>query len=96
MKLYQQVDHSGSQQDFLLFVQGNVSCRVLIVITLRNITKTCLYNVDPLKPHLYIVKLGFTGAYIIVPLPFRRKAEGHCFQLSVARGAEFLVGTLSP
>ena len=30
------------------------------------ITKTCLYNVYPLKPHFYIVKLGFTGVYIIV------------------------------
>ena len=29
------------------------------------ITKTCLYNVDPLKLHFYIVKLGFTGVYII-------------------------------
>ena len=29
------------------------------------ITKTCLYNSDPLKPHFYIVKLGFTGVYII-------------------------------
>ena len=29
------------------------------------ITKTCLYNVDPLKPHFYIVKVGFTGVYII-------------------------------
>ena len=29
------------------------------------ITKTCLYNFDPLKPHFYIVKLGFTGVYII-------------------------------
>ena len=28
-------------------------------------TKTCLYNFDPLKPHFYIVKLGFTGVYII-------------------------------
>ena len=28
------------------------------------ITKTCLYF-DPLKPHFYRVKLGFTGAYII-------------------------------
>ena len=27
------------------------------------ITKTCLYNFDPLKPHFYIVKLGFTGVY---------------------------------
>ena len=25
-----------------------------------NITKTYLYDFDPLKPHFYIVKLGFT------------------------------------
>ena len=30
-----------------------------------NIMKTRLYNFDPLKSHCYIVKLGFTGAYII-------------------------------
>ena len=29
------------------------------------IMKTCLYNFDPLEPHFYIVKLGFTGVYII-------------------------------
>ena len=29
------------------------------------ITKTRLYNFDPIKPHFYIVKLGFTGVYII-------------------------------
>ena len=29
------------------------------------ITKTYLYNFDPHKPHFYIVKLGFTGVYII-------------------------------
>ena len=29
------------------------------------ITKTCLYNFDPLKPHFYIVKLGFTGVDLI-------------------------------
>ena len=29
------------------------------------ITKTYLYNFDPLKPHFYIVKMGFTGVYII-------------------------------
>ena len=29
------------------------------------ITKTYLYNFDPLKPHFYIVKLGFTGVYVI-------------------------------
>ena len=26
---------------------------------------TCVYNFDPLKPHFFIVKLGFTGVYII-------------------------------
>ena len=34
----------------------------------RIITKTCLYNIDPLKPHFYIVKLWFTGVYIIFPI----------------------------
>ena len=29
------------------------------------IRKTRLYNFDPLKPHFYIVKLGFTGVHII-------------------------------
>ena len=29
------------------------------------ITKTYLYNVNPLKPHFYIVKLGNSGVYII-------------------------------
>ena len=29
------------------------------------ITKTRIYNIDPLKPYFYRVKLGFTGVYII-------------------------------
>ena len=29
------------------------------------ITKTCLYKIDPLQPHFYIVKLGLTGVFII-------------------------------
>ena len=37
------------------------------------ITKTCLYNIEPLKPHFYIVKLGFTGVYII----FLSSAQEH-------------------
>ena len=39
--------------------------RTLIKIHFNIITKTCLYNFDPLKPHFYIVKLGFTGVNII-------------------------------
>ena len=38
----------------------------LSVYMTKHITKTCLYNFDPLKPHFYIVKLGFTGVYIII------------------------------
>ena len=33
--------------------------------TIKFITKTHLYSFDPLKPHCYVVKLGFTGVYII-------------------------------
>ena len=33
--------------------------------TFQAITKTCLYDFDPLKPLFYTVKLGFTGVYII-------------------------------
>ena len=29
------------------------------------ITETYPYNFNPIKPHFYIVKLGFTGVYII-------------------------------
>ena len=32
--------------------------------SVSNITKTFLCNTDPIKPHFYIVKLGFTGVYI--------------------------------
>ena len=37
----------------------------LIVDANLAITKTCLYNFEPLKPHFYIVKLGFTWVYSI-------------------------------
>ena len=37
----------------------------MYLYNLRSITKTRLYNFDPLKPHFYIVKLGYTRVYII-------------------------------
>ena len=37
------------------------------------ITKTCLYNIDPLKTLFYVVKPGFTGVYII----FLNTAQKH-------------------
>ena len=42
--------------------------------TKEDITK----NFDPLKPHLYIVKLGFTGVYTI----FVISAQKHRYVLS--------------
>ena len=40
---------------------------------------TCLYNFDPLKPHFYVVKLGFTGVYII----FHISAQKHRLWVSL-------------
>ena len=39
--------------------------RIFPILQNEYITKTCLYNIDPLKPQFYIVKLGFIGVYII-------------------------------
>ena len=41
------------------------SFETLLVADHSNITKTCLYNFNPLKPQFYIVKLRFKGVYII-------------------------------
>ena len=46
---------------FLLDVTTSVDIHVNRGV---RITKTRLYNFDPLKPHFYIVKKGFTGVYI--------------------------------
>ena len=50
----------------LVFVAG-VKFRVMIFIL-----KTRLYNFEPLKPHFYKVKLGFTGVYIIFLISAQR------------------------
>ena len=42
-----------------------IDFRCFIASESGHITKTRLYNFDPLKPHFYIVKLGFIGVYII-------------------------------
>ena len=48
----------------------NMLSRYMLTVKLY-ITYTCLYNVDPLKPHFYIVKLGLKGIYIISALKHR-------------------------
>ena len=59
------------------------------VLFICTITKTRLHNFDPLKPHFYIVKLGFTGVYII----FLISAQKHKLWWG---GSNVLVRTASP
>ena len=68
----------GSLWETYLEKRATGLCCVLVWRTLRTllhngspvkhqtVTKTRLYNFDPLKPHFYTVKLGFTGVYIIL------------------------------
>ena len=44
---------------------GELYVTIQIISLGHCITKTCLYNIDPLNLNFYIVKLGFTGVYII-------------------------------
>ena len=46
----------------------------------ENITKKCLYNFDPLKPNFYIVKLGFTGVYIIFLISAQNIDSGYSLE----------------
>ena len=52
------------------------------------ITKTCLpvYNFDPFKPLFYIVKLGFTGVYIIILISAQKRRLWVLIRTSLARG----------
>ena len=62
---------ANAQEDLNSFILRMFECTIsldkaLITINLLFIiTKTRLYNFDPLKSHFYIVKLGFTGVSII-------------------------------
>ena len=58
-------DNAAPDQPARAFAQADLG----FVIRFQNqwilITETYLHNFDPLKPHFYIVKLGFTGVYNI-------------------------------
>ena len=56
-------ENPGPQVD--IPTRGNIHQYLYYNIIMFFITKTCLYNFDPLKPHFHMVKLGFTGVYII-------------------------------
>ena len=50
-------------------LSGEVSLSKLVSFL---ITKTCLYDFDPIQPHFYIVKLGFKGVDIIFPFSAKK------------------------
>ena len=54
------------EKTYLVTCALREDCAMLVFAAfLYIITKTCLYNFEPTKPHFYIVKLGFTGVYIL-------------------------------
>ena len=63
----QNIEHLASKllQPINLLLIRLCICAVFDWLCWGFITKTYLYNFDPLKPYFYIVKLGFTGVYII-------------------------------
>ena len=46
----------------------------------ETITKTYLYNSDPLKPHFYIVKLRLTGVHIIFIISAKKIDVGYLLE----------------
>ena len=65
----------------MLLDQYLTQFKVPISALFIHITKTCPYNVDPLKPHFYIVKLGFTGVYIIFHISAQNIDCGYSLEL---------------
>ena len=50
----------------MMIIKIIIKIIIIVVFCSREcITKARLYNFGPIKPHFYIVKLGFTGVYII-------------------------------
>ena len=73
-----------------LFIDSILGFVVLSVKRLMtDITKTRLYNFDPLKPHFYIVKLWFIGIYII----FLISAQRHRLWVLVRTASAVLTST---
>ena len=56
--------------------------------------KTYLYNFDPLEPHFYIVKLVFTGVYIIFVISAQKNrltsTHNLCFEQKYEKYWNFL------
>ena len=65
---------------FFLFICLFVFSYCFYQSVYETITKTCLYNFDPLKPHFHIVKLGFTVVYNILLISAQNIDCGYSFE----------------
>ena len=65
--MYARLDDCRFLQLTLRMLGKDVSKQLFVI------TKTYLYKFDPLKPHFYIVKLGFIGVHTI----FLISAQNH-------------------
>ena len=63
--IYDLIKHFLENTIYILNIGMSYLTSILVLTFEQVITKTGLYNFDPLKPHFCIVKLGFTGVYII-------------------------------
>ena len=64
--------HFSTESTDISICQQNIWCgysleapRLADALLMSIITKTYLYNFDPIKLHFYIVKLRYTGVYLI-------------------------------
>ena len=62
-------------EEILPCVSSSLKCSVPYTVKPSR-KHTYRYNFDPLKPHFYIVKLGFTGVYIIFLISAQKHRGG--------------------
>ena len=65
--------YAGTRRIYILYIH--------VVTQLFHITKTRLYNFDPLKVHFYIVKLGFTEVNFIFLISAQNIDCGYSLEL---------------
>ena len=70
---------------FCLHSEKGSTVKGINLLPRRFITKTSLYNFDPLKPHFYLVKLGFTEVYIIFLISAQKHRLWVLFRTASAR-----------
>ena len=72
-KIYMQVTDEALLARTSLSGSENVTMQLFIALKGHSfcITKTYLYNFDPLEPQFYIVKLAFTGVCINFLFPLK-------------------------